>query len=204
MMKSKSLEITGQQPQEQKEENQIGQQLGEIGSGGNQNLIQTPQEVQRDLQTLLPQSVQQSLCSQVNRDYEVTKYIMTQEVPERDYQKAVALLEASLEPLPPDLIKLELTRMKVKTAARNMTTEEITLQFTIYMDELRLFPADVVVHVLQNWPDRSKWWPTWYDLNDELRFWSAKRELMLEALLRGPKEIPSNITGILAKTLKRI
>jgi len=82
--------------------------------------------------------------------------------------------------------------------------DDLTLMISAYADELSHFPGDIVHHVLMEWPNKSRWFPAWHDLFDNLSWRTNKRQFLLDALLKGPKEMPSNVTGILAETLKRM
>ncbi len=202
MSKSKSLKTTGSVSVATRQPRSIGLELGATGSG---ELLNTPhpRELDEELLTSLPQSVQSALVSTVNRDYELTGYKLSQQVPAADLDTAKRILLTGLEPLPPQTILQELTKLKVKTKTRNMTTDEQTLMIQAYCEELQRFPADIVLYVLRSIGDTSPWFPAWAELHQELRWRTDKRAFMLDALNRGAEQMPSQIQEIVSQSLKR-
>lgn len=94
------------------------------------------------------------------------------------------LIEDSLAPAPPERIVGALATLSTLVARRAEEEADIKLQLKAYTERLRRYPEDVVMATLSDWPDRSQWWPTWFDLaqilNDRVRF----RQEMLEATER--------------------
>ena len=119
-----------------------------LSTTGSEATIAPSQTIDQELETYLPQSVKQALASQVDQDYNLTGYQMTKEVTKQDKDTAIKMLGKALEPLPANTILQELTRLKLKTMARNMTTEELSLQLAVYTDELGQYPADLsLIHI---------------------------------------------------------
>jgi hypothetical protein len=85
-----------------------------------------------------------------------------------------------------------------------MTTQELTLQLSVYIDELSYFPADIVIQVLQTWPTISKWFPTWHELNDELQWYTNRRQFKIDALLKGSQNIAPTYASIIKQAVRRI
>lgn len=200
-MKSKSSRIITNQSEAKKDCEVIGTKLSTIGSD---QITAPSQTIDEELETYLPQSVQQALASQVDRDYELTGYQMTKEVSQQDKDTAIKMLDKALEPLPTNTILQELTRLKLKTMARNMTTEELSLQLAVYVDELSSYPADIVVKVLRDWPKQSKWWPTWHELDVELGWRTNRRQYKLDALIKGASKASAKYNEIINQAMKRI
>ena len=136
--------------------------------------------------------------------WDLTGYQMTKEVAKQDKDTAIKMLDKALEPLPSETILQELTRLKLKTMARNMTTEELSLQLAVYTDELGQYPADIVVKVLRDWPKQSKWWPTWHELDIELEWRTNRRQLKLDALIKGSSTTAPRYNDIINQAVKRI
>ena len=200
-MKSKSSRIITNQSEAKKDCEVIGTKLSTTGSEAT---IAPSQTIDQELETYLPQSVQQALASQVDRDYNLTGYQMTKEVTKQDKDTAIKMLQKALEPLPANTILQELTRLKLKTMARNMTTEELSLQLAVYTDELGQYPADIVVKVLRDWPKQSKWWPTWHELDIELEWRTNRRQFKLDALIKGTSTTAPRYNDIINQAVKRI
>ena len=125
-MKSKSSRIITNQSEAKKDCEVIGTKLSTTGSEATIALSQT---IDQELETYLPQSVQQALASQVDRDYNLTGYQMTKEVTKQDKDTAIKMLQKALEPLPANTILQELTRLKLKmrpmaAAVRTATTRK--------------------------------------------------------------------------------
>jgi hypothetical protein len=114
------------------------------------------------------------------------------------------MLQKALEPLPSEQILKELTRLKLKTMARNITTEELSLQLAVYTDDLAQYPADIVVKVLRDWPKQNKWWPTWHELVNEMEWRTNGRQYKLDALVKGPSNASAKYNDIINQAVKRI
>ena len=85
-----------------------------------------------------------------------------------------------------------------------MEQAEQDLMMVVYADELCQYPADLVVQVLKDWADQSTWFPSWHELHDNLQWQTDKRQFRVDALLAGPKKLPSKVAGLLTDSLKRI
>lgn len=57
----------------------------------------------------------------------------------------------------------------------------------IWQEHLRLFPADIVLVTLKNWPLRpdGQWWPTWHDVQKELEAQTSGRRLLADHIRSG-------------------
>lgn len=86
------------------------------------------------------------------------------------------------EPLPRKIMADMIKKLYVQTARRNGDQMDLNLTVGVYIENLSEYPADVVYHVLKQWPKQSKWWPTWYELAEMLEFWVTPRRVLLEAL----------------------
>lgn len=63
-----------------------------------------------------------------------------------------------------------------------MTPEKADLQLAVYVAQLRQYPADVVMSVLNEWANKRRKWPTWQELYDAMEFHRKYRADMLAAL----------------------
>lgn len=60
-------------------------------------------------------------------------------------------------------------------ARRNAGDDEAELTLACYAENLREFPSDIVLAVLRDWPNRSQWWPTWFELRELLEPLTQRR-----------------------------
>ena len=51
-----------------------------------------------------------------------------------------------------------------------------------WLDRLRNWPADVALYTLKDWPSRSKWWPSWFEIEEAMVARLAPRKAMLKAM----------------------
>lgn len=201
MTKSQNLSTTGSPKADSALERWTGPEHLRTGSDELMNTPH-PRVLDEQLQTSLPVSVKQALSSTVNRDYNLTGYKLTTSIPQPDLDLAVSLLQKTLEPLPPDMILQELTKLKVKTNTRNMTTDEQTLMLTAYQEELSQYPGDIVRYVLRSMAATNPWFPAWADLHKELQWRTDKRQLQLDALIKGPDALPRDVSTLVTQALK--
>lgn len=78
-----------------------------------------------------------------------------------------------------------LARIAVNCGRRK--DDDQTADFTLqtYMADLRAYPADIALAVVNTWPDVSKWWPMWKELRDLMEDLMTERRLVVnEALER--------------------
>lgn len=59
---------------------------------------------------------------------------------------------------------------------------ETRLRLAVYVDRLRNYPADVTSQALGEWPDRSKFWPAWAELREQLERLAGPRRALIRDL----------------------
>lgn len=59
-----------------------------------------------------------------------------------------------------------LLELRLKTASASMGHEDVKAQVSIYARDLTAYPAQAVQQALAEWPRQSRWWPTWYELQE--------------------------------------
>ena len=91
-----------------------------------------------------------------------------------------------VEPIPGAGSKLSaaLVELKLLTRGRAMEGADAEAQIRIYMRRLGDYPADVALHTVLTWPDRSDaiWWPAWAELRASLDSKASWRRLLRQAL----------------------
>ncbi len=87
-----------------------------------------------------------------------------------------------LMPAPDETIRVWLAELSVLVARRLDDDMTETLRLQAYTDRLRLYPADVVHHVLLK--KTYKFWPTWDELEARLNSLIEERRAIIAALER--------------------
>jgi hypothetical protein len=72
--------------------------------------------------------------------------------------------------------------LRAKTIRRSEDPEDMEIAIIAYGEELTRYPADIVRHVLKEQPRKSKWFPSWFDLGEELNFWNFERQRQLDRI----------------------
>lgn len=102
---------------------------------------------------------------------------------------AITTIQSAMKPADTERITGWLAEMSVKCAFKQQTdfTGELTLR--VYARDLQEYPADVVRQVLRDWPNGSKWWPTWSELREKLEAGVRPRRLMRTMLEHKARKI---------------
>lgn len=87
-----------------------------------------------------------------------------------------------------DMLTEPLARLAVKCGRRREDNLAADYTLAVYIEDLKAYPADIVLAVLLHWPSCSKWWPDWADLHGILE------ELMVER--RGAVEAARKAAGL--------
>jgi hypothetical protein len=91
-------------------------------------------------------------------------------------------MEIALMPMPPrECIEL-LTELKATTVQRAEQAHDIRGQMAIYAKKLSAYPADIVRKVLTTQAERSRWWPTWFELLERINDIGQDRALLKKAM----------------------
>jgi hypothetical protein len=100
-------------------------------------------------------------------------------------RQCAAMLETIaplFEPCGAEKASSALARIRALCARRNETDGDVAMIAAAYVDELRRYPADVVISVCREWPRASKWWPAWRELQERLDRAMATRCALRRAL----------------------
>ena len=97
-----------------------------------------------------------------------------------------AVIDAT-KPLDAAQIAKELAIVEVLTKRRDDGDFDTKLLISVYVDKLRKYPADVVKYVLGKAPENSAFFPAWFDLYEDLEFWSNDRFRLRDAILTPPE-----------------
>jgi hypothetical protein len=109
-------------------------------------------------------------------------YALIAAVPGADLENAVQLLQDASQPAPRKFVIEELARLRVTTARRNETDDDLKLMFAAYAEGLGNYPVDVVETVLRR---RRHWWPSLEELQESADPLVRRRKSLLSALRHG-------------------
>ena len=85
-----------------------------------------------------------------------------------DFQAALAVLDRADASADDVWITAALTKVAL-LCTRKPGGEAVTeATFDAYLSKLRELPADCVLTALAQWPDRSKWFPAWAELKEQI------------------------------------
>jgi hypothetical protein len=164
-------------------ENPIGQPLSEIGSGKplmvSANLAtMRPEETEERMQAALAQLSEQRPVFLTKRMYPNNgpTYVVTEGVrwscPSEKLAEAARIVEGAFRAAPSDKISAALYRLRMLTMGRDQRSpEDQEAEYIIWIENLRCYPADIVLDTLGSWSSREdgKWWPTWHEVEAELK-----------------------------------
>jgi hypothetical protein len=147
--------------------------------------------VDRSLLASLPRSVASTIterrldCSTLEYGYDTAfaDYVLGRGALPGEIATALAMVEATLQSCPADVVKRELLRLKLTTKTRAQDAADLSFQLAVYAEELAAYPEDAVIDALRYWRAREKWWPAWAELKALLDD-RVKRRLSLERVLR--------------------
>ena len=137
--------------------------------------VQVEKNLEASLLLLKDLSVQESL----DANYNLVGYQVAGN--DEDFKKAVELIDQYSQPLQAQELSGLLAQLYSLTKQRKESQLTLEIAFEAFGSRLEKYPADIVREVLQRWPDHSKWWPSWYELKEEIE-WRDKRGKLKEAI----------------------
>lgn len=103
-------------------------------------------------------------------------------------QRGLVAVTFSLRPAPEARIAQALYELRTLTRGRvNREASEDEAEALIWTQNLRQYPADIVLQTLKSWPSRSdgQWWPTWHDILKIVEAETASRRMLAEHIRSG-------------------
>ena len=94
--------------------------------------------------------------------------------------KAVKILQKNLNPCTDREIKVLIADLMSMTAIKNHEVDVFKATIKNYTSRLKEYTGEIVRQVLTTWPDKSKWFPTWYDLKEELEWRDTTKKMLAE------------------------
>lgn len=110
-----------------------------------------------------------------------------------DQERALAVIENTLQPAPKAEIVRWLAGLRAITAHRQIEDRDLQLAMTVFVERLSAYPADVVQHVLLR--ERWKFWPALAEVEERCDALVAPRQRLALYVRRGffaaqPAETP--------------
>lgn len=115
--------------------------------------------------------------------YSITESASWKCTTESQRNEALAAVEFALRPADEMDIGKALYTLRMMTRGRDQRSDaDREAEALIWQEHLRLFPADIVLVTLKNWPLRhdGQWWPTWHDVQKELEAQTSGRRLLAD------------------------
>ena len=165
-----------------------------------QRQSQSVVETEHNLQASLPPSVVSSLDAVVDRDFNVVAYTIDGPCPVDDLTAAIAAIDAASQPMPAKALGMLIAEVFSLTMRKK--DDQITLDLAVeaYGSRLEQYPADIVHEVLSKWPDQSMWWPSWYELKQEID-WRNNRAKIKTALEK--KLTPNRTQSVINQAIRK-
>lgn len=104
-----------------------------------------------------------------------------------DIHKALELVEATLSPCSPDVIRRGLAWLRAATISREATPEDWRLRLAVYAEELARYPEDAVVAAIREYGRANRYWPALADLIAECNKLVRERKSLRVALYHAPE-----------------
>ena len=177
-----------------------GRQLSEIGLGrplttSSELARLTPEETrERMLVSLARISGQQPvfrtrlMFPEDGPSYRVVEGV-SWNCPESRREEAAGIVAASFRAAPDERVAAALYRLRLLTRGRDRRADsDREAEAMIWLDLLRGYPGDIVLDVIAKWPTRQggEFWPTWHEIERELRQRCDERVALLNHL-RAPQ-----------------
>lgn len=111
------------------------------------------------------------------------------DVPPEAVEQLATVVEASFRAAPSNTLAAQLYRLRIMTRGRDERADaDREAEATIWLEQLRCWPGDIALQVLATWTSRpnGQWWPTWNEVEKELRTLTQPRRALAQHLLRAP------------------
>lgn len=121
-------------------------------------------------------------------DVKLIGYDFDGRAPIEDISTALAMLESINARADIRLVDEELAKLRIKTARKAESDDDMALTLLAYSEELAEFPPDVVIDACRSWARQNKWFPTCMELREMCQHRVKKRRMMLDALRNVSRE----------------
>lgn len=117
-----------------------------------------------------------------SRGYDLIGYEIEGSPPVEDLELGIKAIDQASRPMAPADLKAALAKMFALTKRRRDDQADLTMIVAAYAEQLIKHPGDIVAEVLEDWPNRSKWFPAWQELADAIS-WRNRRGKMRQAMV---------------------
>ena len=131
----------------------------------------------------LAHSLDLKIEEKLTSDFDFKGYIITNDMTESQIEHAYRLLINALQPADDRTIAKELLKLRAITSHRN-DGGDIDIIIETFVEKLRDYPSDSVLKGLKRIGDKSKWFPSWSEIKDEVDYQSRHRRALMSALER--------------------
>ena len=187
-MKQPSFEITGSPKAGSQQPNSIGQPHGEIGHGALSKAVVEKLASQTPFETMA--NLKLSLEKRYGLSKNVRTTVMVGEpdfammpIGSADYDGAITAVHASMTPCPDSVLEKALALLSSRCAGRRGDGDETGFKVAVVKADLRAYPVDVVLFVLDEWSKNNRWLPERADLFPKLEALTQKRRDILASLM---------------------
>lgn len=165
--------------------NEIGTPLGETGAARPPTTEEMAGMSQVALDQMAMASVPRRLGSRLEWRHNGSgeselRLIGSEPVDRQDVETALTNLGPLMAPASETSLATELSRVRALTARQAGVENEMAV--AAWLDSLKSWPADVAMWALREWPSRSKWWPTWYEIKALMSERAHRRKTLVERL----------------------
>lgn len=120
----------------------------------------------------------------VNGIYEVIGYDIVGTPDPEEVLELLNHVKEMCQPLERRTTIMLLSKLHLMTKQKSQDQADIKLQIAAYAEQLDGFPGDAVQEALEKWPVRSKWWPSFRELYEEIHYLAKARIHLKEKLER--------------------
>jgi hypothetical protein len=153
---------------------------------------------------MLTPSIEHSLEEVFSSEWDTIGFEITEPVPIDDLHESRNAILGICKPAPDEMIIAGLAKLRALTASRARDDRSTDIQIEAYIEQLKMWPADAVVQALNDAPSRSKWFPTWHELEEQLKYLTTDRRLIVAAIDRriARLEKKTSVQGLIQGAIK--
>jgi hypothetical protein len=121
-------------------------------------------------------------------------YVLVESVrwncPAEKLDEAAGVVEGAFRAAPAESIGAALYKLRIRTRGREPRSDaDHEAEAMIWIEDLRRYPGDIVLEVLNTWHSRDNgmWWPTWHEVEAELKKRQDRRMALANFIRLGLK-----------------
>lgn len=110
--------------------------------------------------------------------------------PPEAIEKCTKAIEASMRSAPEDDLAKAFYRLRILTRGREQRAgDNAEAEAVIWIENLKCWPGDIAISVLNTWTSRADgmWWPSWSEVEKELRAKTSQRQALANHIAALPK-----------------